>query len=317
MAAWYGAQRYWCGPDGVNVPGDNIEPEPTAYPIFGSSLKAPANSQAWADKFTNETQPAYGGLSAVRTFNPGDIGNWTSGNVGHIMSTTPPEFAICHSYKTYSLPAFIAWATNKPDDGRLVWVSYHHEPENDYTLNTQAYRDWSALWNQRQRDLSDALRSIGRTDIKLVGILMSWTLRPASGRVFSDWHPGTRTSDGTHYWDEIWWDPYNGGFPNYYADPWAIVQGVKDASDSINLPFGIGEFGTGVIASDTDGSGRAAWIDGYCAACVDLGATGVLYWDSQVGDDGTYHVILDDPVALAAIRPYMTASRAAHGVVYP
>lgn len=318
MGAWIAQDGAWRGPGGQTRPFDDA-PAPTTYPRFGASVKAPANTQAWYDKFDNESQPAYGGMAAVRTFNPGGVGNWTSGNVGHLLSATPPQVAICHSWKDWSLPDFTAWAQAKPDDGRLVWAAYAHEPENDYPLNSSAYFDWSATWNQRQRDLADALDAIGRTDIRLVGILMSWTLAAASGRDIDDWHPGLRP-DGTHYWDEAWWDPYNGGMSGgYYSNPAAIVQGVHDATKAMHpdLPFGIGEFGTGVVPSDTDGSGRAAWIAAYSQKCVDLGATGVLYWDSQVGTTGTYHVILDDPVALAAYTPFVAASRAHHGVTYP
>lgn len=317
MGAWISHDGMWHGPGGQTVPHTD-SPVPATYPYFGTSVKATANTTAWYDKFSNETLPAYGGVAAIRTFNTGNIGNWTSGNVGHILSTTPSTFGICHSWKGWSLPEFITWAESKPDDGRPVWASYNHEPENDETLNSPAYFQWSATWNQRQRDMSDALQAIGRTDIKLVGILMSWTLAAGSGRDINDWHPGLRT-DGTHYWDEAWWDPYNGGMDGgYYADPAGIVQGVHAASLTMgDLPFGIGEFGTGIVPSDTDGSGRAAWIAGYSQECVNLGATGVLYWDSQVGETGHRHIILDDPVALAAYTPFTDASRAFHNVPYP
>lgn len=270
-----------------------------------------------------------GGVPCFRTFSSGAIGTWTSGKVASIANNT--NGTVHHSFKTFDTTAITAWMNGKPDNGLDAFLTYYHEPEDNFQGNPAAILDWQ----QKTSQLIDLRDATGRTDIKCGPVLQSaWTLNPNSGRNYwRDWYVGppiggyTPSGYPTDYnvQDFYGWDPYNGGWndnPPSYVNPTSILDGTYSIVGTARVhgqPLLIGEMGSPRIASDTDGSGLAAHVAAYIQACVDyylnegIKFLAVLYWSD--GYTRTFDSsIWNETATLEVMSGYCANSRSFYGI---
>lgn len=324
------------------VPGPSVDstPSPSHYPYFGVT----PNSASWAAMGFSSYADAviwwdneFGGMPMFRTFNSGNIGTWASGYVNTV--TTNTNATVHHSFKTWNATEITAWMNAKPDNGLDAFLTYHHEPEND---------GWNAAqildWQQKCSQLIDLRNATGRTDIKCGPTLMgNWTLKPQSGRDYwRDWYVGPPIPGYTpvgyptdlNEQDFLGWDPYNESSTGY-QDPKTVILDESTYS-LVNIhritgrPCVIGEYGSDRKSFDTDGTALAAWVTAYHQAAVDFYSNegikflSVSYWSDAfspylggsnlIGHPSGDPPSTDEPLARAAMLPFMAASRNFYGI---
>jgi hypothetical protein len=122
---------------------------------------------------------------------------------------------------------------------------------------------------------------------------MCFTLKPSSGRSFSDYYPGPSVIDVLAF------DCYNqSASSGAYMDPATMFASVLAVSRSTGKPFAITEFGSLLVKGDSTGVGRAAWLRASATYLAAQGALFVTYFDSPV----TAEYRLMDPASIAAWR---------------
>lgn len=114
--------------------------------------------------------------------------------------------------------------------GKPVWLTFHHEPENDGLP--------AADWRAMQAKVRERITATGVDHVAFAGILMSWTYDPRSGRDPADWWV-----DGA--WDLVGIDHYVEDEATLFVDPtsdglWARAAAWLDTKD---IPYALGEWG--------------------------------------------------------------------------
>jgi hypothetical protein len=111
-----------------------------------------------------------------------------------------------------------AWIRQRADAfkafGKPVYLTFHHEPENDLSVHgTPA--DYAAAF----RHVVDVFRSRGVTNVAFVWTMMSWTFDPRSGRDPIAYYPGDA------YVDFVGSDGYN-WYPGKAGARWASFKAI-------------------------------------------------------------------------------------------
>lgn len=289
-------------------------------PYFGCS--AP-NASDWDDK-----QAKYSPAITRVFFQPGDGLDWTSGLMARILATTTSQ-AVYVSFKDWSeasVTAFITKAKTMPQ--RMVFLSWHHEPEGDVSFATFQAN------HARMRQLWAAAGS--PANVKIAMTLMGVTYRSAGSNP-EDWYVDTTLVNGepVKVFDILCADQYDSGYKKgTYADfakqnTELVAMGVAHG-----LPIGFGELGTAVGPKrTTDLPARRAYIKSVVDWCTAHAGTGpgqvwvASYWDvtsNAVWASGTaeyakygaisqndYRIQLDPP--LRAKSPGTLAGQVAYG----
>jgi hypothetical protein len=156
--------------------------------------------------------------------------------------------------------------------GHLTYLCWFHEPENDGT---------AAAFVPAFRQFSMAVRSVGRTDVKVTLILMTWTWNPASGRNPANWWPGAEYVDAVGLDGYNTYDPYNPKskwktFSEIFetATDWVRTRGAKE--------IGVAEFGCKERTGDPEA--KANWLRDAARWADAQRLSFLCYFDSDVGD---------------------------------
>ena len=132
-----------------------------------------------------------------------------------------------------------SWIVQRADAfkafGSPIYLTFHHEPENDLTrFGTPT--DYAAAF----RHIVTVFRSRGVTNVAFVWTMMSWTFEPRSGRDPNVYYPGDS------YVDIIGSDGYN-WYPGKAGVPWAsfqqIFQDTNNFAVAHNKPWMVVETG--------------------------------------------------------------------------
>lgn len=211
----------------------------------------------------------YGGLETVRLFYrgvpPAWPGNPNLGNRPPIISfKMAPRDVLAGKYDK----AMAHWFATAPRDRDIYWV-YYHEPEDNIATGEFTAADYRAAW-RRLRSLADRA---GNSRLHATLVLMGWSLDPLSKRDWRDYYPGRDVIQ------VLGWDVYNLGWKKRrYDDPAAMYDRVVAVSKGENLPFGIAETGSYLVAGD-NGARRAAWLRATNAYLAKRHALWVAYFD--------------------------------------
>lgn len=175
--------------------------------------------------------------------------------------------------------------------GGPVWVTFHHEPENDGLV--------AAEWRAMQVKVRERMDATGVKNLAFASVLMSWTFDPRSGRNPDDWFvPGI--------WDFAGIDHYSESTTNTSVElpMWVNTRAYYHAR---GLKIAIGEWGNrGTDASAADE--MAAFYD----AAIGSGASGkgqiigLAYFDSDLNSPKGGWTLYGAP--LDRFRALMTAS---------
>lgn len=143
-----------------------------------------------------------------------------------------------------------ARATGLKNFGKLVLLSFHHEPENDVTKNGSA-ADYAAAF----RRVSTIFDSVGAANVKMVwGPIMAYTFQGGHGGP-DRWYPGPS------YIDYVGTNGYN-WYPGRPYTKWRSFQDTFDEAyrwaASHGKPLAIGE--TGVMEDPKVPGRKAQWF---------------------------------------------------------
>ena len=218
-------------------------------------------------------------LSSVRVFMTGVPTSWSQ---YPLLMTIPVNATVALSFQNGSAAALKSFLLTRPS-GTKCYVTYWHEPEDNFTTATQKAQ-YRASWD----GYAPAIRDAGCIPTL---ILMKWTLNPKSGTDWHDWFPAGDV-------DVFAFDAYNtrakiGG----YGIPANYLAPILAASTETGLPWALTELGSDIPAG-TSPAERAAWAHGVAvAAAADSRFLFADWWDvlSNTGRDYT----LDSAAALA------------------
>jgi hypothetical protein len=179
-----------------------------------------------------------------------------------------------------------------------VWWSYSHEPEDNVANGEFTAADYRAAW-QRIASIAGA-NAPATARLHSTLILMCYTMNPNSRRNWRDYYvPGAQSM--------LAFDCYNhASKQGRYGEPRNIFKPLTDwAAANPSIPWGVSEFGSVRVASDTNGSGRAAWLRSVGrflvaqrAARPATAAVFGIYYD-VVGPKGTDYRLTDSASQLA------------------
>ncbi len=180
--------------------------------------------------------------------------------------------------------------------GGPVWVTFHHEPENDGL----AAADWRAM----QVKVRERMNATGVQNLAFAPVLMSWTFDPRSGRNPDDWFvPGIWDFAGIDTYTETTASPTNEIQMWLNTRAWYTAKGLKLA---------IGEWGN----RGTDAA-AAAEMKSFYDMAVRSGTSGqsqvigLAYFDSDLNSPkggwtltgaplDQFRVLMQQPTSLTA-----------------
>lgn len=265
----------------------------SAPTLFGSSIH-----QNPGESFTAAYQrrvAEFGALPVDRVYYSGLPKAWP-GNAGYGSGAVVVSFkASPQQVLTGAYDATLAnWFATAPTTKAIYWT-YFHEPENDVERGAFTPAQFTAAY-QRISALADRAH---KPNLHATLILMCYTLSPYSHRSFASYYPGSAAVD------VLGWDCYNQSWKKgAYADAASMFANVLSTSASTGKPFGVAEFGSQLIAGDSSGAGRAAWLKASGSYLAAHHAAFVTYFDSPVSND--YR--LRDAASIAAWRSVVALS---------
>jgi Glycosyl hydrolase family 26 len=269
---------------------------PAGSTLCGAAF-ATAGGQSYMQTFQQE-QNLIGPLHAVRVFYPGAPSPWP-GNAGNVDRTVIVSFKFLPKDVLAGTEdtAMRTWFADAPRDRDVYWVFYH-EPEDQIADGTFTAADYRNAW-AHLRALADEAHN-PRLHATLV--LMQWSVDPASHRDWKDYYPGDNVID------VIGWDVYNlNKNKGTYSSVSSLLDAVEAASNSVNKPWGVAEFGGAKVPSDPDGTARAAWLTSMITAMQKGHALWVSYFDLN-WDNGVDDYQLRDPASEAVWHSFCASS---------
>ena len=216
---------------------------------FGSSVSRVAGEDYPAAK--DRIKKNYGAPGVMRIFNSGLPSSWSSirANLGTdaplvVSFKASPSDVLSGKLDDY----MTTWFAEAPKTSRTFW-SYYHEPEDNIDRGEFTAADYRAAWTH----LADLAKTAHNWRLRPTLILMTWSVNPASHR---DWHD-YYAADSVKI---LGWDGYNPYEPQgRYATPAEMFDRARAASKSVDLAWGIAEFGSQLAKGD-QGKLRAAWL---------------------------------------------------------
>lgn len=264
------------------APVDECRAEPPAGTVYGSSVSTRGQTLPQAIDGVDDT---FGKVEAIRHFRPGLPLAWDSRNMQHLSDRT-----LITSFKAHpteitsgSLDAFFTdWFATAPEDQTIYW-SYFHEPEDNINRGEFTAEQYRAAW----RHLAEIEQDACKANLHSTLILTEWTMQPASKRDY-------RTYDaGPEYVSVLGFDPYNGVTSltrDFYESAEDLLGPIASKMAADGRPWGIAELGSRQVASDTDGSGRAAWLTEVTDYAEKHGARFITYYQS-VAKGGDFRLL--------------------------
>jgi hypothetical protein len=229
------------------APGAPAVPPP-AGTLCGASFANEGTS--YRDALARE-DALFGGLEMVRVFFSGAPPAWP-GSPADI-----PRRTVNVSFKFNAADilagkhdaAMRTWFAGVPRGIDVYWT-YYHEPEDNIRDGEFTAAQYRSAW-QRLRGLAN---EAGNPRLRSTLVLMEWTLRPASGRNWRDYYPGSATID------VLSWDVYNlEAAKGRYTAPATLFGQIVSVARAEGRPWAVSEFGSHLATGDT-GAARAAWL---------------------------------------------------------
>ena len=206
----------------------------------------------WTSSFPNSAQTATVADGRIPFINWKADGNWAAIADGSQDST------------------IISHADAIKGFGYPVYLSFHHEPENDLDAFGTA-TDYAAAF----RHIVDAFRARGVTNVAFVWTMMGWTFNPRSERDAGSYYPGDA------YVDIVGADGYN-WYPMKSGSTWTSFRAIFRDSNAFAIahdkPWMVVEFG---VQEDPAVPGRKAqWLlDALSTAKSWPSLKGLIYFD--------------------------------------
>ena len=256
-------------------------------PLFGASL---SSSDGSVNEATAKNDGLFGKMPIVRQFDPTvpPNGAWS-------RRTALRDRAVIHSFRTDPKAvvagthdaAILAFYKEAPSD-HPVFYSYYHEPEPEINSGKFTYAEYRAAWQH----IVELVGTLCKPNLYPTLILTGWTTEPASKRDWRDYYPGDE------YISVMAFDPYNSatGQATTYKDPATLYASTVKVGEESGKPWGIAETGSNLIAGDSTGVGRAAWLKKVGQYFTDQGAVFVTYFQST--NNGNFK-LLDEPSVTA------------------
>lgn len=233
-------------------------------PLLGASVSGSANLAQKTSEF--------GHMAAVRVYYPGLPGAnaWTTGVPAATKSTVVVSFkALPQTILSGADDAALAHFFNTAPQGRPIYYSYYHEPEDNIEAGQFTVADYKAAW-ARVVSIANAAHN---PDLHSTLILMEWDLQAASGRNWKSYLPGGGIIS------TLGWDAYPAGTVNdrnpQLTPPADFLGPAVAASKSVGLPFGFAEF---ALATPV---GRPAWLTDVGNYIMQSGAVFGTLFDSS------------------------------------
>lgn len=192
--------------------------------------------------------------------------NWDGPDLGPLGDALPIVSA-----KVWDLPGLLALADGIPD-GKLLAPSYHHEDEQQDGGDIPPQ-----LWVSRWAELARGFEGHPKRDQII--------LAPIFTRYWWEKHPGDLRywpGEVAHLLDAVGWDIYNSG--TTYRSPDDLLRVPREMAARTGLPYFIAELGAVRVATDTDGSGRSAWMRAMVDAARADGALAVCWFHKNACD---------------------------------
>jgi hypothetical protein len=225
----------------------------------------------------------FGSLPVDRVYYPGLPQPWPGiagygGTAVSVSFKAAPKDVLAGAYDAM----LTSWFETAPRDRDVYWT-YYHEPEDNIAAGEFTAADYRAAW-QRISALENRAQN---PRLHATLILMCYSLSAYSGRHFTDYYPGAASID------VLGWDCYNQGWgKGLYYSPASMFAAVLAESTATGKPYAVTEFGSQVVAGDTTGAGRAAWLRASGSYLAQQHALFVTYFDSPHSND---YRLLDIP----------------------
>ena len=155
----------------------------------------------------------------------------------------------------------------------LTYLCWFHEPENDGT---------AAAFVPAFRQFATVAKAVGRSNVKVTLILMTWTWNTASGRNPSDWWPGAE------YVDAVGLDGYN-SYNGTNKTTWKALSDVFQTPTDWLRAHGAREIGVaecGCRERIGDANAKANWLRDGVKWADSQRFSFFCYFDSDVGSAG-------------------------------
>jgi hypothetical protein len=210
------------------------------------------NLEAWRGRIA--------GLDLMRIFpNSGMMPPWTDARVqfvrdygGQCFFSTKVDGDDAKIQETIDqLNAMPSWITADPNPNKFVWITDRHEPEGDVTV--QAYRDNITEYINK---LKAGVTGAAAARLKVGPILTRQWTENTAGRSYATHDPGIGDFFGVDAYVNSWQYP----LPNPVTFL-SIIKGYK-YSPTDTRPRILPELGAIGFPQDTDGTLRAAWMQG-------------------------------------------------------
>lgn len=246
------------------------------------------------------------GVRVTRVFSQPTVGilPWTHPKVANLPRTVAPHMSFKDWPDDVSASRMVsAWLDAAPgylldsplllpEVGFSALLTYLHEPEND-TLTP-------AVFQHRQEVLHDTVR--GHRKGHLVAVMPIQTLQ---------WTQAASTSTATKGDGNVfqWWagvgdfcgiDCYANSWEPTYPDPVKFLELPLRLAAGAGRPLWVPELGAVRLATDPDGSKRAAWIRTVAGILRSLGCAAVSWWCASGSNGKSIH--LDDAASSNAWR---------------
>ncbi|CAN5642326.1 hypothetical protein BH18ACT3_BH18ACT3_26970 [soil metagenome] len=150
-----------------------------------------------------------------------------------------------------------------------VFLTIHHEPENDVGGAGMQPSDWVAM----QRRAIAKRREIGALNVSIVPVLMTWTFQSLSRRNPNDWMVPEATLFGLNSYND--WSPTNGRRWTTFGERIDHALPYVDGR-----PIVVGEYG---CRTDRTRPGRAAdWMDAAFQYAVTHNIVAMSYFNTPL-----------------------------------
>lgn len=263
------------------ISGKQSGPVSISYTVADSALIGGSVGLNTGESFANgliRTDQTIGPLDIVRVFYTGLPATWVGSKAAICNRPTvvsfkaPPSEINAGTHDSF----LTSWFASLPKTGFPIYWGYYHEPEDDVEKASFTAADFRTAW----RRVAALARAANNPKLFNTLILMGWTVNPASGRNFPDFYPGADLVD------VIAWDCYSqGAKTGRYFTPDETYGAVIAKSIAYGKPWGIAETGSTMVASDTSGTGRAAWLKSVRTYLSTRNPVFVCYWNQVVGAD--------------------------------
>ncbi len=303
ITVWDGVQ--WRGAGTTTAP-TGLPPSPWTYQSFTIGAPAPTSDLllGMLNSPQNEanfvaTEAEWGGTRSgiKRSYSTGmpntaplllsdDYGKRAS---WHSMKSSWPGMAAGND-----AAAMTSFLNSIPADHTLM-LTYAHEPENDFPLGEELTR--AAEWRAAQAYFYDLVKSV-RPQTLVGPILMSWTFKSASGRVWQRWVPPVGKMDFFGL------DPYNaylfpiiGAPTTWEAWPMSGVVTWQAECDRLGVPGAIGETACHEDETGIGPSRKAGWMQDAVDYAVANNYTAFCWFNSYKPGDTAEPMMLNSSQA--------------------